>query len=65
MKGLRLHEDAPIEEIRGATRRATSALVDLALEEQIDILVQLACRKATTMQCDFKTIMKNGFGPGS
>ena len=39
MKGLRLHEDAPIEEIRGATRRATSALVDLALEEQIDFLV--------------------------
>lgn len=39
MRGLRLHEDAPIEEIRGATRRATTALVQLALEEHIDFVV--------------------------
>ncbi len=34
-----MHEDAPIEEIRGATRRATTAMVDLALREQVDFLV--------------------------
>lgn len=33
LRGLEAHEDAPVEEIRGATRRALENLVDLAVEE--------------------------------
>lgn len=39
MKGLRLHEDAPIDELRGATRRAAESMVDLAVHEQVDFVV--------------------------
>lgn len=33
LRGLEAHEDAPVAEIRGATRRALENLVDLAVEE--------------------------------
>ena len=39
MKGLRLQEEAPIDELRGATRRAAEELVDLAVQEQVDFVV--------------------------
>ncbi len=35
LKGLEAHEDAPVEEIRGATRRAFDNLVELAIEEEV------------------------------
>ena len=35
LKGLETHEDAPVEEIRGATRRAFENLIDLAIEEEV------------------------------
>ena len=34
-----MHEDAPLEELRGATRRATVSLVDLALAELVDFVI--------------------------
>ncbi|MFO7761530.1 MAG: DNA repair exonuclease [Desulfobia sp.] len=39
LKGLEAHEDAPVEEIRGATRRAFDNLIDLALEEKVDFVL--------------------------
>jgi len=39
IKGLEAHEDAPVEEIRGATRRAFDNLIDLALEEEVDFIL--------------------------
>jgi len=36
LKGLEVHEDAPVDEIRGATRRAFENLVEMAIEEEID-----------------------------
>ena len=39
LRGLSRHEGAPVEEIRGATRRALTALVDLALAEEVDFVV--------------------------
>ena len=39
LKGLEVHEDAPVESIRGATRRAFDNLIDLAIEEKIDFVV--------------------------
>nr|WP_320010818.1 DNA repair exonuclease [uncultured Desulfobulbus sp.] len=39
LKGLEAHEDAPIEEIRGATRRAFDNLIDLAIEEEVAFLL--------------------------
>jgi exonuclease SbcD len=39
LRGLEVHEDAPVESIRGATRRAFDNLVDLAIEEKIDFIV--------------------------
>lgn len=39
LRGLEKYEGAPIEEIRGATRRAFENLVDLALDERVDLLV--------------------------
>jgi len=35
LKGLEVHEGAPVEEIRGATRRAFDNLIDLAIEEEV------------------------------
>ncbi len=39
LKGLEAHEDAPVEEIRGATRRAFDNCIDLAIEEAVDFLL--------------------------
>jgi exonuclease SbcD len=39
LKGLEAHEDAPVEEIRGATRRAFDNLIDLAVEEEVDFVL--------------------------
>ncbi len=39
LRGLEAHEDAPVERIRGATRRAFDNLIDLAIEEKIDFVV--------------------------
>ena len=39
MRGLANYPGAPIEEVRGATRKALEALVDLALEEAVDLVV--------------------------
>ena len=39
LRGLEAHEDAPVEEIRGATRRAFDNLIDLAIEEEVDFVL--------------------------
>jgi len=39
LKGLEAHEDSPVEEIRGATRRAFDNLIDLAVEEAVDFIL--------------------------
>ncbi len=39
LKGLEAHEEAPVEEIRGATRRAFVNSVELAIEEKIDFML--------------------------
>ena len=39
LRGLEVHEDAPVEEIRGATRRAFDNLIDLAMEEAVDFIL--------------------------
>ena len=39
LKGLEAHEDAPVKEIRGATRRAFDNLIDLAIEEEVDFVL--------------------------
>jgi DNA repair exonuclease SbcCD nuclease subunit len=39
LKGLEAHEDAPFEEIRGATRRAFDNLIDWAIEEKVNFVL--------------------------
>jgi DNA repair exonuclease SbcCD nuclease subunit len=39
LRGLEIHEDAPVEEIRGATRRAFDNLIELAIEEEVDFVL--------------------------
>lgn len=39
LKGLESYPDAPVEQIRGATRRALENLVELAIEEQADFVL--------------------------
>ena len=39
LRGLEAHEGAPISEIRGATRRAFNALIDLAIDEAVAFLL--------------------------
>ncbi len=39
LKGLEAHEDAPVEEIRGAARRAFDTLIDMAIEEEVDFVL--------------------------
>lgn len=39
LKGLEMHEDAPVEAIRGATRRAFENLIALAIEENVDFVL--------------------------
>jgi len=39
LKGLEMYEDAPVEEIRGATRHAFDNLIDLTIEEEVDFIL--------------------------
>ncbi|WP_053013536.1 metallophosphoesterase family protein [Caldimonas brevitalea] len=39
MRGLDFYEGAPVDRLRGATRRALIALVDLALAERVDLVI--------------------------
>ncbi len=39
LKGLEAHEDAPVDQLRGATRRAFDNLIDLAIEEEVDFVL--------------------------
>jgi len=39
LSGLSRYEGAPVEQIRGATRRALENLVELCIEERVDLLV--------------------------
>jgi len=39
LKGLEAHEDAPVEEIRSAARRAFDNMIDLAIEEKVDFVL--------------------------
>lgn len=39
LHGLNRHTEAPVDEIRGATRRALENLVELALEKEVDFLI--------------------------
>ena len=39
LKGLERYENAPIERMRGATRRAFERLIDLAIEKRVDFVV--------------------------
>jgi exonuclease SbcD len=39
LRGLEAHEDAPVEEIRGATRKAFDNLVELAIEERVQFVL--------------------------
>jgi DNA repair protein SbcD/Mre11 len=39
LRGLETYQDAPVAQIRGASRRAMDALVELALAEQVSFLV--------------------------
>ncbi|MFB3070960.1 MAG: exonuclease SbcCD subunit D, partial [Nitrospirales bacterium] len=39
LRGLELYEGAPVEEIRGATRRAFENLIELALSNQVSFVV--------------------------
>ena len=39
LRGLERYEGAPVDEVRGATRRAFRNLIDTALREQVDFVV--------------------------
>ena len=39
LKGLERYENAPVERIRGATRRAFTRLIDLAIEKTVDFVL--------------------------
>ncbi len=39
LEGLEAHQDAPVDEIRGATRRAFDNLIDLTIEEEVDFIL--------------------------
>jgi DNA repair exonuclease SbcCD nuclease subunit len=39
LRGLDGYEGAPVQRLRGATRQALSALVDLAIEQQVDFVI--------------------------
>jgi DNA repair exonuclease SbcCD nuclease subunit len=39
LKGLERYENAPVERIRGATRRAFTRLIDLAIEKRVDFVL--------------------------
>lgn len=35
LKGLEVYQDAPVDQIRGAARRAFDNLIDLAIDEEV------------------------------
>lgn len=39
LRGLAIYEDAPVDELRSATRRALGNLVEAAIEEKVDLLL--------------------------
>src|SRR5580693_839723 len=39
LKGLERYENAPVDRIRGATRRAFTRLIDLAIEKRVDFVL--------------------------
>ena len=39
LHGLERYEGAPVEEIRGATRRALDNLVQLAIDEEVNFVI--------------------------
>jgi DNA repair exonuclease SbcCD nuclease subunit len=39
LKGLERYENAPVERIRGATRRAFTRLIDLAIDKHVDFVL--------------------------
>src|ERR1700677_4199640 len=39
LRGLERYENAPVERIRGATRRAFERMIDLALERRVDFVL--------------------------
>ena len=39
LKGLERYENAPVERIRGATRRAFTRLIDLAIDKRVDFVL--------------------------
>jgi DNA repair protein SbcD/Mre11 len=39
LRGLAIYEDAPVDELRSATRRALGNLVDAAIDEKVDLLL--------------------------
>ena len=39
LHGLERYEGAPVEELRGATRRAFDNLIDLAIEEEVSFVL--------------------------
>ena len=39
LRGLEAHEDAPVDEIRGATRRAFENLIDFGINEAVDFIL--------------------------
>jgi hypothetical protein len=39
LRGLSAYQDAPVEEIRGATRRAVENLVEAAISHEVDLVV--------------------------
>ena len=39
LKGLERYENAPVDQIRGATRRAFTRLIDLAIERRVDFVL--------------------------
>lgn len=39
LRGLEVHEDAPVEQIRSATRRAFDNLLELAIKQEVDFIV--------------------------
>ncbi len=39
LRGLEAHDDAPVAEIRGATRRVFDALIDLAIDEAVAFII--------------------------
>src|SRR5690606_21268065 len=39
MRGLDDYEGAPVDRLRGATRQAFTALIDLALQQEVDVVL--------------------------